>query len=171
MRPCLYRPSNLGVAVNLLLFFGGMELLTANAQTSANLDLAQPVLRAGETLNMSIQLDQAVNFTGGTLQVHVTGPRLGNQEPVTISFGADIPPGQKVIPAHIALPMDAVSGTWYVDSVSFFSGSKSIVLSSKRVPFEVESNPNLKFPHSAEVSINPSQIQLLRGEAKNLQSH
>jgi len=52
-----------------------------------------------------------------------------------------------------------------VITAQFSTGAEVIPLDFKPLPFQVIANPGLVFPTSAEVRVNPSQVQLLRREA------
>jgi hypothetical protein len=58
---------------------------------------------------------------------------------------------------------------WHLRIIGFLTGTKALPLKSTDTTFEVIANENLVFPSSAEVRINPSQVQLLRTAAMRLQ--
>ena len=136
----------------------------AGAQESATVTVPD-IAKAGETVDIVITLDKAPNFDGGGLTVYVTGP--GD---LIISSGCETRRGEKVCHYPFHLPEAAPGGTWYVSKISFFTGTRQIDLPFKKLPFQVIAKPDLVFPTSVEVAINPSQVQLFRREATRLQA-
>jgi hypothetical protein len=139
-------------------------VVVAAAQESARVTVPD-IAKAGETVNLDITVDKAPNFDGGGLTVIITGPNNLN-----ISSGCSLPRGERTCRYPFHLPPDAQEGTWSVTKLLFFTGSRQIDLSFKPLPFQVIANSGLVFPTSAEVTVNPSQVQLLRREATRLQT-
>ena len=132
------------------------------AQESASVDV--PITaKAGELVEITITLDRAPNFDGGCVQVWVSGQ--GGYE--MQSSTAEIRAGVKSAPYSFKLPLDAVGGTWFIQKLAFYSGSKQIQLGFTPVSFKVIPTQGLIYPGSAEVSLNPSQVQLLRQQASS----
>jgi hypothetical protein len=69
----------------------------------------------------------------------------------------------------LRIPPDAPGGTWYVTKLAFYAGTTQRDLSFTQLPFQVVANMDLVFPASAQVAVNPSQVQLLRTEITRLQ--
>ena len=134
----------------------------AAAQESATVR-APDIVRAGETIDLEITLDRAPNFAGSVM-VGVSGPGI-----VGFQSGCDVKPGEKGCHYVFRPAADAQAGTWYVDRLSFWTGTRQIDLPFKKLPFQVIANSGLIFPTSGAVAVNPSQVQLLRREATRLQ--
>ena len=135
----------------------------APAQESATVDVPE-IIEAGETLNFTIKLDKAPNFDGGVIQFSILGPDV-QISTSTAAFTA----GQKDCHAGIQIPPAAAGGKWHLRIYGFFTGIKTLPLKSEDTTFEVKAKENLVFPSSAEVQVNPSQVQLLRTAATRLQ--
>jgi hypothetical protein len=109
-------------------------------------------------------LDKAPNFGGGVIEFTIGGPDTSIQ-----TSTAPLSAGQSECPANIQIPAAAAGGKWYLRINGFYTGTKRIPLKSEDTSFEVIAQENLVFPSSAEVRINPSQVQLFRTAAKQLQ--
>jgi hypothetical protein len=124
-------------------------------------------VKAGEDADLSVALDKAPNFDGGEIRVVVIGP---------VNSGAMLTPSAKTqpgvrryrVPIHI--PPTAPGGTWTISRVAFFDGMKEIPLSVDNKSFQVLARPDIVSPTSAQVVVTPSQAQLLRTAAAQLQS-
>jgi hypothetical protein len=121
------------------------------------------IVKAGEIVNLIVTLDKPPNFEGGDIQVTVKGPGI------TISYAVAAKPGQRVYRAPFQVPPAAPPGTWSISRIGFSGGGPPLDLAFRGLSFTVIPQPGLIFPSAAEVSINPSQIQLLRREAGRLQ--
>ena len=135
----------------------------APAQESAAVTVPE-LIKAGELLRFTIKLDKAPNFDGGVIQFTVGGPDTSIQ-----TSTAPLSAGQSECPANIQIPAAAAGGKWHLRIDGFYTGTKRIPLKSEDTSFEVIAQENLVFPSSAEVRINPSQVQLFRTAAKQLQ--
>jgi hypothetical protein len=135
----------------------------APAQESATVTVPE-LIKAGELLRFTIKLDKAPNFDGGTVQFTLVGPDISIQTSTT-----PLSAGQSECSANIQIPAAATGGKWHLRIDGFYTGTKRIPLKSGDMNFEVIAKENLVFPSSAEVRINPSQVQLLRTAAKQLQ--
>jgi hypothetical protein len=124
--------------------------------------MGDEIVQAGETANLVITLDRAPNFEG-SIQITIIGPAI------TYGYGVTTKPGERVYQAPFAVPPAAPPGTWTVSKITFTGGGQPVELAFKGLSFKVIPKPGLVFPSSAEVTINPSQTQLLRREAARLQ--
>lgn len=138
--------------------------ITDQVQVSAVVHGPQ-VVKAGEDVEFVLTLDKAINFEGANVQVLIVGPDA------SFSYGIGVQPGVKVYHFRFRVPPAATGGTWAVDKLTFNSGAgKGSELPFKRYTFEVIPNTGLTYPTSADIGVNPSQIQLLRTEAVKLQT-
>jgi hypothetical protein len=135
----------------------------AMAQESATVR-GPEVAKAGESVDFEISVDSAPNFEGGGLMVWVAGPGFDQQS------GCSLPRGEKKCLYRLNLPIDISSGTVYITKIAFWTGSRQIDLPFKKVGFQVVASSGLVFPSRAEVSVRPSQVQLLRGEEMRLEA-
>ncbi len=135
----------------------------ASAQQSASVRIPAEV-KAGETVDLEITLDKAPNFSGGAVQIWIQG--TGD---FSLQSSCETPQGERSCHFSFKVPADASGGTWSVSKLMFYTGTHQIGLSFQGQPFTVIPNTGLVFPSSAEVRLNPSQVQLLRGEARWVQ--
>jgi hypothetical protein len=133
----------------------------AVGQESATLSVPD-IVKAGETVNFEIRLDRAPNYDGAILY-YISSAR------VNIQSGVLVKAGETVCRGTLAVPVDAPSGAWAFSRLTFSYGSREVELAFKKRTFEVVGNSNLVYPTSAEVAVNPSQAQLLRREAVQVQ--
>jgi len=121
-------------------------------------------IKAGEDLQFTIKLDRAPTFSGGVVQFYIAA------NATTISTSTlPISAGQKDIPVTFHIPATARGGKGTIHIYGFWTGLESLPIKSSDVSFEVLPNSNLIFPSSAEIQINPSQVQLFRRAAFALQ--
>jgi hypothetical protein len=134
-----------------------------SAQEAAIVD-APEVIKAGEVLNFTIRLDKAPNFDGGVVQFSVVGPdtEIGTSSSPFVA-------GQRDCHVGFRIPAAATGGKWHLRINGFFIETRQLPLKSADITFQVIANENLVFPSSAEVRINPSQVQLFRTSATKLQ--
>jgi hypothetical protein len=136
------------------------------AQDSVSVSVASDtVVKAGEWLNLTVTLDKAPTFEG-RIHVYAEGPV---PEQWVVSDG-QVLPKTKTIAIRLQIPPTASGGQWRIKAVTFWAGFQWQPLAMKEVTFRVIANEGLVFPGSAAVTVNPSQIQLLRRAALNLQS-
>ena len=149
----------------------GKSQRTANANEQARAsDEAQvqisapPVMEAGENASFSITLDKAPNFLGAAV-----GVELGQRNPaINISTSVSAVPGQRTYTFSIKLPTDAI-GIWEIRKVTFYDGTSSWSdLRVEPVTFRVVPKGGLVVPTSAHITLDLSQVQLLRREADNI---
>lgn len=154
----------MGSALRKFVVFLAATFGIASAQGPATVKIPE-IVKAGETVSLDITLDNAPNFDGGYVSVRVEGP----QDSRFVS-GCEVRRGERGCTYVLHLPADAPGGTWYVSKLLFVSGAHKIDLPFEKLPFQVIANLDLVFPTSAEVAVNPSQVQLLRREATRLQT-
>jgi hypothetical protein len=130
-------------------------------QESATLSVPD-IVKAGEVLNFEIRLDKAPNHDAW-VAYNLTWP--GG----VLSTGAACKSGETVCHGAVTVPLDAPSGTWTFSRLMFTYGTSQKELAFGKRTFEVIGNPNLVYPTSAEIAVNPSQAQLLRREAVQVQ--
>lgn len=144
-------------------FFAICALTPAPAQQSASVRLPAEV-KAGENVDLEITVDKAPNFNGGAVQIWIQG--TGHY---SLQSSCEIAQGERSCHFSFQVPADASGGTWSVSKLMFYTGTRQIDLSFHGQSFTVIPNSGLIFPSSAEVALNPSQVQLLRGEARAVQ--
>lgn len=149
--------------------FFSSRLVAQEAETeSATVTLSTPeIIKAGETVRFTVTLDRAPNFNGASLFYSISGPNF--------AFGGVVPLSTKIRTYQIAFPVPAAAqgGTWSLIRLEFYPGAlkpRTSLKNFKPVSFRVVANSNLIFPTSVEVTINPSQVQLLRREAVAVQT-
>jgi hypothetical protein len=158
--------SSLIAIVPLLCFGQAPSSATTTPQSGAiTLDVAS--VAAGETLQVHIELDRAIDFPNGNLTIFFSGPgqaRYGQ--------GFQTIAGKNVYDLDVPIPSDAPGGTWYIDSVSASSSSgiHRTEVKIEKQAFEVVQKTVFTLPTEAKVTISLSQTQLLHREAAKLQS-
>ncbi|MGH9641010.1 MAG: hypothetical protein ACRD3Q_01155 [Terriglobales bacterium] len=121
-------------------------------------------VKAGERFDFTIKLDKAPNFEGGALAVAFSatdGRGSANVQSLT-------KPGETVYHLSVRVPV-AAGGVWKLSRLEFSNSAAWVDLPYNNVSFRVIPNLGLVFPSSAEVTVNLSQGQLLRKEARLLQ--
>lgn len=142
---------------------GAQQPETRILSASAN---SPDIVKVGESVSFTITLDKAPNFKGGTLVYWILGPDNGS-----VVSGVTLEPGKSVYILNFQVPAGAPGGTWKLNELKVFTGfGQAIPLKFKAVPFQVIPDSSLIFPTTAEAKINPSQLQLLRREALNVQA-
>jgi hypothetical protein len=122
-------------------------------------------VRAGEDFTFTVTLDKPPNFTGGSLDYRIVGP--GGTP--NISMGFMIYPDQRIYKQAYRLPPGAPGGTW---TLTIYGASDGLTIRAFPGPtqtFQVIPNRDLVFPTSISITVNPSQQQVLRKAARNLQ--
>src|SRR5882724_1610969 len=153
----------------LTFLFGSPNIIGGQQSATATLTLtvlSPDVVKAGEFVSFEIKLDKAPTFTGGCVRFIIYGP--------STNLGAtceDVPAGERVAKVSYHIPVTGKAGLWYIRVTEFWTGTEAIPLKAEPIPFQVIGNEGLVYPTSAEIKINPSQIQLFRKEAINLQGH
>lgn len=143
-----------------------MTSLFASGQGEATLS-GNEIVKAGETLKLSVTLDQAPNFEGASLSATVSCPTP--EGPVQEGGGIPTTPGQRTYEIPIVISATAPGGTWTVSHLVFTTAFHQIQIRFVPLSFRVIARVGLVFPSSAAVAVNPSQAQLLRREAARLE--
>jgi hypothetical protein len=117
-------------------------------------------------LPIVLTLKKAPNFEGSTIQLRITAP-----DGSTVQYGVDLKPSVLVYQIPFKVPPAGTGGLWTVSDLVFNSGgdAKQVALPFKKYTFRVLPKEGLEFPASADIGVNPSQVQLLRTEAIHLQ--
>ncbi len=142
------------------------ENLSPQESVSVNVVKADDVpVRAGEDLSFTVTIDEAPKFNGDDLMYRVIGPgEAGGQTSFRLY------PGQRDYKVIYTIPAAAPGGTWTITLMGVFDGVKFHPFQTpKTQTFQVIANPNLVLPTVVSITINPSQQQLLRRAARNLQ--
>jgi hypothetical protein len=144
----------------------GLGLLFSSpsqGQESATVSLPT-IIKAGEFLSFTVKLDKPPSFDGGAVQFTLIAPDT------TISTSTEtVKAGQTNCAGRIQIPPDGAGGEWRLHIDGFFAGTKVFPLKSEDMRFQVIPFEHLVLPSSAEVHITPSQVQLLRAAATQLQ--
>ena len=120
---------------------------------------------AGDGFDLTIKLDNAPNFEGGALSVTFSAA-VGN---ASVNAGSPTKPGETVYHLRVRIPEAAPGGIWKLSRLELSNSVAWVDLPYNDVFFQVIGKPGIIYPTRAEVTINPSQKQLLRREARNLQ--
>ncbi|MGA7853525.1 MAG: hypothetical protein WCA15_09380 [Candidatus Acidiferrales bacterium] len=121
-------------------------------------------MKAGEDLRFTIKLDKAPTFDGGYIQYSVIAP-TGSTSTTTYPINA----GQKELEVVFRVPATVRGGEFTIHVLGFWTGFELIPIKATDVSFEVLPLANGDFPTSAEIQVNPSQVQLFRQAAVALQ--
>ena len=143
------------------------EEVAIQESVSVNVVKADDIpVKAGENFSFTVTLDRPPNFKGGGLLYSVAGP--GGQP--LIQTGISLEPGQRVYKISFGMSAGAPGGTWTLTITGVSDGLNTYPLHTpQRRTFQVIANPDLVLPTSVSVEVNPSQQQLLRKAAGNLQ--
>jgi len=141
------------------------ENLPIQDSVSVNVVKADDVpVRAGEDFTFTVTLDKAPNFKGSMLLYQITGPGGGMQTALPLY------PSQRDYTVTYTVPAAAHGGTWTVTILGVSDGLEIHPFpAQKRQTFQVIANGDLVLPTGASIVVNPSQRQLLRKAAGNLQ--
>jgi hypothetical protein len=124
-------------------------------QKTATVQGVPETIGAGEVLDLTAKVDEAPDFDGASVIINLEG-QPGN---FSVSGGCALPKGETKCNFRWQVPPDAASGTWSVDTLTFSSGMQRHELVFSKVQFRVIARSHLTIPKSAQVAINPSQIQ------------
>lgn len=124
------------------------------------------VVKAGETTAFSVTLDQPPNFDGGRIYAEFQA----NGKPV-FSTAQGVNQCDRTYSFSILIPIDSAAATWVLGRLVFAAGThiERPIPIGKTISFQIIPASDLRFPTSAEVTINLSQAQLLRTEASKLE--
>lgn len=153
---------------------GGVQIsghvqISGQVQISGGVSLVKPVYEVGESVEIDGKFEVPPNFDGGLVswEARPDDPASANR---AMDCAIRVARGSTNFSAACQLSLDAPPGPWHVVKVTFAWGdSHQVVLSDKRIDFEVKSRSDLLIPKSAEVALNPTHIQLFRGEARAVQ--
>jgi hypothetical protein len=136
-----------------------------NAQASATVE-GPAVVKAGEEARFSVTLDRPPNFDNGGVYYEF---RTGDEGTFSSSFSVDR--SHTTYTFGVVVPIDSPAETWVLKKLIFVAGNsiRQPLTMSHTITFKVLPVSGLRFPTSADVSINLSQVQLLRMEASKLQ--
>ncbi len=138
----------------------------AHAQEARVAVVGDGIVRAGESLDVIVTLDKAPNFDA-TIAV-IFSLREGNR---TLSGAGQTKLNERVCHVKVYTPPAAMGGVYMLSRVQFSDSASWVDLPHKdNVTFRLIGNPGLIYPTSAEVQVNPSQIQFLRSAAILLQN-
>jgi hypothetical protein len=151
----------------------GIILLAASALTQAQeaqvAIVGDGIVRAGENLDLTVTLDKAPNFDGGV--VNVAFLLRGGSRNVMLNGQSPTKSGERTYHLTVHTIPTTLGGVYVRLEVQFNDGSNWVNLPHKDdVSFRVIANTGLIYPTSAEVQVNPSQIQFLRIAATGLQN-
>jgi hypothetical protein len=141
------------------------EKLAVSASAKATVTSGSDEVRAGEDFEFTLKLDKAPNFDGGGLTVTFS-PTSGRGSAVA---GSSTKSGETVYHLKVQIPVAAPGGIWKLSRLEFWNSVAWVDLPYNDLSFRVIPTPGLVFPTRAEVTVNPSQKQLLRREAKHVQ--
>jgi hypothetical protein len=141
------------------------DKMTVSDSVQATVTYVSGDIRAGENFEFTVKLDRAPNFHGGALSV---GFSLRDGQG-SVSASVSTEPGQDVYHLQVQIPEAAHGGIWALTSLQFWNSAAWVNLPHKDVSFRVIPNPGIVYPTSAEITVNLSQVQLLRREATHIQ--
>lgn len=163
------RVFNLLAALTCISLFINSPVAAQQTETGrATVTVNSPeIIKAGESVHFTITIDRAPNFKGASLQYQISSPS-GALWAAAVALDTNKVSYEVVF----EVPAAAEGGNWSLSRLVFYPafGAEAPLKNFKPVPFRVIASSNLIFPTSAEVNISPSQIQLLRREALNVQS-
>ena len=123
-------------------------------------------MKAGETIKVEGTLDRGPNFPDSALMYSVNGP-----EGTVYQTSIQLAPNQTNFTLSFTVPYAAPGGHWTIGNIKFYTGiGTQKPLKANDCVFTVIPNKGLVYPEAARLAISPSQVQLLRSEALNLQA-
>ncbi len=124
------------------------------------------IVKAGEHTTFSVTLDQPPSFEGGRIYAEFQV----DDKPV-FSIAESVNPQDRTYSFPILIPIDSPAATWVLKKLVFAAGShiERPIAMRRTISFQVIPASDLRYPTSADVTINLSQTQLLRTEAAKLQ--
>ena len=150
--------------VRWCLAVGGVLLAACaivQAQEAQVTILGNGIVKAGESVDLTLTLENASNFEG-SLSVIFRSPGSPN----VLGAGGTAKPGERVYHLKVSTPQAARGGVYALAEVQFWDGAAWVDLPHKKdAAITVIANPGLVYPTGAEVQVNPSQIQFLRSAA------
>jgi hypothetical protein len=161
---------NSSFTVALLLVLASPTML-ARAQApdsvSAYVTAGNGPFKAGDAIPVHIELNSAPNILHGFVMVQFNGPG-----PAAATGQTSTSPDKKSYDLSVVIPDDAPGGKWVLSNVYVGSatGMQQSYLKFKAVTVEVTQDKTFSLPTEASVSISPSQTQLLRERATEVQN-
>jgi hypothetical protein len=138
---------------------------SAVAQDSAEISINNTVVKAGETVQFIVTLDRPNDVADSYIRYTLALAGGG----IINSGSGEMPRGLRKVTIIYKVPFDAEGGRYELRDLVFVSAAgKTVPLHAKSVPFDVIPNKDITYPTSAEVAINPSQVQLFRTAALSL---
>jgi len=152
------------------LVFETIALAWATGQTSSTVSCGDYPVKAGETLRVNLKFDKPSDVDGGKIQLFIIPP---NAAPGTRGLDGYVQTKSGIdhyeIP--IQIPVTATGGDWTVDRVwLYIEGREQYPVPVTHCTFKIIAAVKPVWPTAASASINPSQTQLLRKEALNVQT-
>jgi len=162
------KPSSMRRFFVALLVFKTIALACAAGQTASTASCGDYSIRAGETLKIQLKFDKPVDVDGGQIQLVITPPNAivgGLYGSAQTKSGVD----RYEIPVKI--PLSATGGDWMLDRVKLYiEGREPYAVPVTHCTFKIIAALKPTLPTAASASISPSQTQLLRKEALNVQT-
>ena len=140
------------------------ENLTTHDSLSVQAVKADDVpVKAGEDFNFTFVLNRVPTFSGGGIlyRISFAGGNVQTSVPIV--------PGERECKGSYRIPGAAPGGTWTLTAIGLSDGISIHPFTSTPRTFQVIANQGIVFPTSADIVVNPSQQQLLRLEARNVQ--
>ncbi len=153
-----------------LLVFETIALACAAGQTRSTVSCGDYPVKAGETLTVNLKFDKPLDVDGGKIQLVITPPNAaagvaGIYSHVQTKSGID----HYEIPIHV--PVTVAGGDWTLDRVTLYiEGREAYPVPVTHCTFKIIAALKPTLPTAASASISPSQTQLLRKEALNVQT-
>jgi hypothetical protein len=161
--------TKLGKTLFVFFIFASSHLTFGQASdaVSATVTIGSGPFRAGETVPVHVELDSAPDLPDGFVQIYFAGP-----ESVGLAANAPTEPNKKSYDIKVEIPLDAPGGQWTLSSV--YVGSRDGMRHSnpkfEKQVIEVLQDKTFSLPTEARVTISPSQTQLLRQQAVEVQN-
>ena len=123
---------------------------------------------AGEKRKIQLKFDKSLDVDGGKIQLVITPPNAiagglyGNAQTKSGVDRYEIP---------VQIPLSATGGDWMLDRVNLYiEGREPYAVPVTHCTFKIIAALKPTLPTAASASISPSQTQLLRKEALNVQT-
>jgi hypothetical protein len=154
----------------VLLVFETIALACAAGQTASGVSCGDYPVRAGETLKVQLRLDRASDVKG-SFQVTIVPPNRTSTLSGALYGYADTQIGLNQYEIPVQIPLSATGGDWTLYGVRLYiEGREPYEVPVSHCTFKIIAALKPVLPTTASVSISPSQTQLLRKEALNVQT-